>query len=110
MRGNYNHACTFPEVAGVTQTETAVPPAGTAYYYLSEGKNTCGGSGLGTASNGTARPVPSCTPQNRDSDSDGIRDTDDNCAVVSNPTQTDTDGDGKGDACDNCPSLANPDQ
>ena len=106
----YNHACAFPEVPGITQTDAAAPPPGTAYYYLSGGRNTCGDSGLGTASNGSARPIPSCTAQNRDSDGDGIPDMDDNCALVPNTGQADADGEGKGDACDNCPSVPNPDQ
>ncbi len=35
-----------------------------------------------------------------DTDGDGILDTADNCATVSNASQSDADGDGKGDACD----------
>ncbi|GDX81801.1 hypothetical protein LBMAG42_36120 [Deltaproteobacteria bacterium] len=35
-----------------------------------------------------------------DADSDGITDSEDNCASTSNSTQTDSDGDGTGDACD----------
>lgn len=37
---------------------------------------------------------------NYDGDNDGVRDVDDNCPGVSNPTQVDMDGDGIGDACD----------
>ncbi len=37
-----------------------------------------------------------------DQDEDGIRDADDNCPSVSNPSQGDADGDGDGDACDTC--------
>ena len=36
-----------------------------------------------------------------DSDGDGVLDSADNCATLSNPDQTDTDGDGGGDVCDN---------
>jgi hypothetical protein len=59
----------------------------------------------------------------RDSDSDGLHDSIDNCPTVSNPIQDDADTDSIGDACDpdidgdgvangsdNCPTTANPDQ
>ncbi len=59
-----------------------------------------------------------------DADSDGVRDTTDNCPNNANPDQADKDGDGLGDACDtidnrdadadsvldsadNCPTVAN---
>src|SRR5262249_16274871 len=40
----------------------------------------------------------------RDTDDDGVSDTDDNCPGVSNPGQEDSDFDGVGDACDQCPA------
>ena len=40
-----------------------------------------------------------------DSDSDGIRDTRDNCPTVSNADQLDSDGDGLGNACDPCTDI-----
>jgi hypothetical protein len=43
-----------------------------------------------------------------DGDGDGVPDSSDNCASVSNHDQADADVDGKGDACDACPATANP--
>ncbi|MBI5664350.1 MAG: thrombospondin type 3 repeat-containing protein [Nitrospirae bacterium] len=40
-------------------------------------------------------------PTNPDTDSDGVRDGDDNCLLISNLEQTDTESDGIGDVCDN---------
>ena len=37
-----------------------------------------------------------------DGDGDGVCDDVDNCPVVPSPDQTDTDGDGIGDVCDSC--------
>ena len=41
-----------------------------------------------------------------DTDGDGVIDADDNCTLVSNPTQLDTDGDNIGNFCD--PDIATP--
>lgn len=62
-------------------------------------------------------------PDPTDTDGDGVRDFDDNCVDVVNPSQEDRDGDGEGDACepdvdgdglddgvDNCPDIPNPAQ
>lgn len=43
------------------------------------------------------------TPKPKDSDRDGIFDTQDNCPKVKNPDQKDSDGDGIGDVCDPYP-------
>ena len=45
-----------------------------------------------------------------DRDEDGVRDGDDVCPNVADPTQADADGDGRGDACDNCKLVANANQ
>lgn len=45
-----------------------------------------------------------------DTDSDGVRDENDNCPFVYNPGQADSDIDTFGDSCDNCPFWANPAQ
>jgi len=45
-----------------------------------------------------------------DTDSDGIRDENDNCPFAYNPGQADSDFDTFGDSCDNCPFWANPAQ
>jgi len=49
-------------------------------------------------------------PKEKDSDSDGIPDSKDNCPYKSNKDQKDSDQDGIGDVCDNCPNVYNPDQ
>ena len=80
----------------------------------------CGGSSV----SGSSAPDNSGGNQQvLDSDSDGIRDSADNCPLASNAGQADADLDGFGDACDsdadndgvlnandNCPVTANADQ
>jgi hypothetical protein len=39
-----------------------------------------------------------------DTDGDGVRDGDDRCPTVADPSQLDSDRDGRGDACDPCPA------
>jgi len=68
-------------------------------------------------------PVKPLPPGPIDSDSDGIRDSFDNCPMIWNQSQSDVDGDGIGDSCDtdadndgiddavdNCPLTPNTDQ
>jgi hypothetical protein len=45
-----------------------------------------------------------------DADGDSVRDVDDNCPLIANPSQRDDDGDTLGDACDNCPLIPNTGQ
>ena len=47
---------------------------------------------------------------NTDTDGDGLTNSLDNCATVSNTTQLDSDGDGVGDLCDNCVNISNSNQ
>lgn len=51
-----------------------------------------------------------CTVGPRDSDRDGIIDSEDNCVRVANEDQADGDTDGIGDDCDNCPEVSNQGQ
>jgi hypothetical protein len=44
-------------------------------------------------------------PEEKDSDGDGIPDTEDNCPYKSNKDQKDSDGDGVGDACEEAEAL-----
>lgn len=45
-----------------------------------------------------------------DPDGDGLRNGEDDCPGIANPSQADSDADGAGDACDDCPQLSNPSQ
>ena len=57
----YDHVCLWPEIPGVTKQDPSIPPIGTAFYYLAQGKNTCGTSGLGTASDGSRQRHPAAS-------------------------------------------------
>ena len=46
----------------------------------------------------------------RDTDSDDVPDSIDNCPTVANANQANADGDSIGDVCDNCPNVDNPGQ
>jgi hypothetical protein len=56
----------------------------------------------------TADPDCAGPPPPRDTDSDGVRDSIDNCDNVPNPGQEDADSDGIGDACDDTPNQGAP--
>jgi hypothetical protein len=104
----YSFACAQPELPATAWSDATVPASGGVAYYLVAGVNACGHGPLGSDSSGALTPTPSvlCGAQNLDGDSDTIRDLDDNCPTVANPTQVDGDHDGQGDACDACPADA----
>src|SRR5262249_5484128 len=111
LRGIYNHTCFESDSPDRSTTDASAPGSGLSFYYLVSAHNPCGESGPGTQSSGTPQPPgTSCTPTSLETDGDGVRDLDDNCAAASNATQADADGDGVGDACDDCPSTPNPTQ
>ena len=108
---SYNEICFDAENPGTESGDTEVPPSGTVLYYLVSARNACGESPTGQDSRGSPHfpPVP-CAGQNRESDGDGLRDVEDNCALAPNRDQWDADRDQRGDACDNCPAAPNPGQ
>jgi putative metal-binding protein/thrombospondin type 3 repeat protein len=103
--------CWLDEATAPTFTESTDPPRGTTFYYIVTGTNRCAEGPPGTSTSGQPIPLPTpCVQQNLDTDGDGVKDIDDDCPRLANPTQADGDHDGRGDACDNCPSVPNPDQ
>ena len=54
--------CVEENGTDLESTDAAVPPAGTAYYYLSLAGNGCGRGSAGTNSTGSERVVLTCTP------------------------------------------------
>ncbi len=118
----YRHTCHQLGLTTNSASDSTLPAAGEAFYYLVDTENCFGKGGFGNASNGTPRPASDSCP---DADADGIRDLVDNCPTASNASQADVDRDGTGDACeggidtdgdgvpdsiDNCPLVANPTQ
>ena len=96
----YSPACLVPEVPGLS-TSINVGPApglGTAFYYLVGGVNACGSGPL--HSDPTVNPSVVCTVQNRDTDTDGVLDLNDNCPNVYSPSQLDANSNGIGDNCE----------
>src|SRR2546425_1102955 len=109
----WNHTCLESGSTDRATQDTANPPAGTAFYYLVSGVNSCAEGCLGTtappATCEVGNPSP-CVIVPADADVDSVLNLNDNCPLVANTSQADQDRDGVGDACDNCPALANPDQ
>jgi hypothetical protein len=107
----YNEVCLAAGLSGVESIDPAVPAAGSAYYYLVAGVNSCGEGAAGRSSAGVAIiPAASCTGGAGDADADGVDNLQDNCPGVMNVTQIDSDIDFVGDACDNCSAISNADQ
>ena len=104
-------SCVVPETVQTQSADGEVPPSGVAFLYLVSARNSCGESAAGHDSGGAPTlPTSLCAAANLDTDADGWRDLEDNCALQPNPAQGDSDQDFVGDDCDNCPSTYNPDQ
>lgn len=103
----YRHTCHALDLTVASTTDSFVPAAGQAFYYLVTAKNCFGESTTGRASSGTPRPGPDSCP---DIDADGVRDLVDNCPANNNPTQVDDDADRFGNVCDSCPLDPRNDQ
>jgi putative metal-binding protein/thrombospondin type 3 repeat protein len=113
VSGSWNDTliCQVTESPGSSFTDSAAPPAGSAFFYVITGTNQCGEGSAGSGTGGQPRTIPSpCVHLNRDFDLDLVYDIDDNCPVLSNSGQADRDHDGRGDLCDNCPDVVNPGQ
>jgi len=54
--------CFAPGLSTPTATDSELPPAGMAFYYLVSGKNACGEGSLGATSSGQERPNPAPCP------------------------------------------------
>lgn len=59
---SYNHSCFLTSYVGPPFSDTEIPAAGTLLYYLASASDSCGESGLGSASDGTPRPNPTPCP------------------------------------------------
>ncbi|MEO8274105.1 MAG: thrombospondin type 3 repeat-containing protein [Chloroflexota bacterium] len=109
----------FPvgEVAVLSAIDGAYTDSGIDYFSFSKLSVEC------DHAPGTLTPITSgeVVVTFADADSDGAKDSYDNCPTVANTDQADTDYDGIGDACDadedgvedsvdNCPTVANADQ
>lgn len=103
------------DMAGETHS-TVVPGGASAIVYENvEGESLVGALVVGFDApifmdGGVVQPGESASfgvPPEPDSDSDGVPNIRDNCALLANVDQLDTDGDGLGDACDNCLTVGN---
>jgi len=100
----YNHQCVATSVPQRSAIDPIDPAPGEFFYYLVEGRNSCGGGSLGSGAGGQRPQLAACASNSLvDSDGDGTPDEDDVCAAVADPAQYDTDAGGLGDACDACP-------
>jgi hypothetical protein len=111
----YDQTC-FEALGPDTESvDSEIPPAGTAFFYLVSGRNSCGESPAGLDGLGQEIiPNPPCPKpvgaNNNDTDADGEKDKADNCPLMPNSGQFDEDWDFVGSDCDNCPTISNFDQ
>src|SRR5207245_10622121 len=104
----YNHTCLESASPDRAAQDATNPPAGTLYYYLVSGVNSCSEGCLALVAPPGTCQVPNSSPCSAtlaDSDGDTVLDINDNRPLVANVSQADQDKHGVGDACYNCPTV-----
>jgi hypothetical protein len=92
--------CVDAEVVQTSSAQPDEPPPGSTFFFLVNAVNLCGETPVDPAE-GTlpGASLARCPTPNDDEDGDAVPNLEDNCPLVSNPSQADGDGDGTGDAC-----------